>query len=179
MRTASVRAGARPRLVPEYIRVKSLYETYLSLPMSRGLRDEAGPAAEAFTVPTSNFWAKDPITVQRVEGRSIRAVEQSLKGYAIERLGIERWSIPLFGHSRGNATAPGGGAGTVKLRFGFSHLAPRADLLIPTTTGRVIVSADARGHVGTTFEPTTSKLRFTADVNVPERVATARLGVRF
>jgi hypothetical protein len=181
MRThsASLHLGAQPRLMPEYIRVKSFYESYLALPMSHGLRDELGPAAEAFTVPTSNFWAKDPITVQRVEGRSIRAVERSLKGYVIERLGIERWSLPLFGRKGRNAAAPSRETGATKLRFGFSHMAPRADLLIPATGGRVIVSADARGRVGTTFEPTTSRLRFAADVDVPERTATARMSVRF
>jgi len=185
-RTASIRPGAQPRLLLAYIRVKSFYESYLALPMSHGLRDEIGPPAEAFTVPTSNFWARDLVTVQRVEGRSIRAIERSLKGYAIERLGIDRWSFSLFGGGGRNAGAPGREAGApgreagaTKLRFGFSHMVPRADLLIPATGGRVIVSADARGRVGTTFEPTTSRLRFAANVDVPERVATARLSVRF
>jgi hypothetical protein len=176
---APVRSGAQPRLMPQYIRAKSFYESYLALPMSHGLRDETGPAAEAFTVPTASFWARDLVTVQRVEGRSIRAVERSLKGYVIERLGIERWSLPLFGGGGRNSTPPGREAGATKLRFGFSHMAPRADLLIPAGGGRVTVSADARGRLGTTFEPATSRLRIAADVDVPERTAVARLSVRF
>jgi len=67
----------------------------------------------------------------------------------------------------------------VRFHLGFSRLAPRADLLIPVTAGRVVVSADVRGHLRTTFEPNSSKLRLAADVDVPEHTATVRLSLQF
>jgi hypothetical protein len=67
----------------------------------------------------------------------------------------------------------------VRLHLGFSRLAPRADLLIPIAAGRVVVSADVRGHVRTTFEPKSSTLRLAADVDVPDHTATVRLGLQF
>jgi hypothetical protein len=51
--------------------------------------------------------------------------------------------------------------------------------LIPIAAGRVVVSADVRGHVRTTFEPKSSTLRLAADVDVPDHTATVRLGLQF
>jgi hypothetical protein len=54
-----------------------------------------------------------------------------------------------------------------------------ADLLIPVTAGRVVLSADVRGHVRATFEPSSSKLRLAADVDVPAHTAMVRFGLQF
>jgi hypothetical protein len=42
-----------------------------------------------------------------------------------------------------------------------------------------VVSADARGRIGTTFERTSSRLQVAADVDVRERAATVALSTRF
>ena len=163
----------------KYHPTKGFYESYLVARLSHGLRDEIEPAADPFAISTSNLWARDSVAVQRVEGRAIRSVTGALKGFLIERIGFDRWSLPLTRGGSRSPAAPGNGAGGMRVRFGFSHMAPRADFLIPVAAGRVVVSASARGRVGTTFEPTTSRLRLVADVDVPEHVATVHLGLRF
>jgi hypothetical protein len=129
--------------------------------------------------PTSNPVMTDPAALARVEKGATRAIKGALKNYAIESLGIDRWSLRVTGRNEGGRFASADDTSGVRFRLGFSRLAPRADLLIPVTTGRVVVSADVRGHVRTTFEPNSSKLRLAADVDVPEHTATVRLGVRF
>ena len=58
-------------------------------------------------------------------------------------------------------------------------MAPRADLLIPVTTGRVALSVDARGNLRAAFDPGSSRFRVAADVDVPGRTATVGLGMKF
>jgi hypothetical protein len=135
----------------------------------------ANPAWNAVSYPL----AQNPAAVDRVQKGTIRAIESAFKGYAIERLGIDRWSFPVVGGSgRGRAALADDSRG-VRLHLGFSHLAPRADLLIPVTSGRLVVSADVRGRIGATFAPASSKLRLVADVDVPERTAAVSLRLRF
>jgi hypothetical protein len=102
----------------------------------------------------------------------------ALKNYAIESLGIDRWSLRVTGRG-GSRLGPADDSRAVRFRVGFSRLAPRADLLIPVTAGRVVLSADVRGHIRTTFEPSSSKLRLAADIDVPAHTAMVRLGLQF
>jgi hypothetical protein len=177
--TGSALPVALQRLKLNYVPTRGFYESHLAPRMSYGLRDEIAPAAEGSAIPTSNVWARDLDSARRVQRHSIRTIGGAVKGYLIERLGIASWSLPLAGGNVRGVAAPGRDAGAMRLRLGFSHLAPRADLLIPVSVGRVVVSADARGRVGTTFEPKTSRLRLAADVDVPEHAAAVRLSVRF
>jgi hypothetical protein len=138
---------------------------------------ERDVTARDFANPASRPWPGDPAAIQRVQKLGIRAIGGALKRYAVERLGIDRWSLPVTGRSEGNAVA--NDAPRVRFHLGFSHLAPRVDLRIPVTAGRVVVSADARGRIGTTFERTSSRLQVAADVDVRERAATVALSMRF
>jgi hypothetical protein len=153
------------------------YEGYLARRVSALFGRERDVTARDFADPASRPWPGDPAAVQRVQKLGIRAIGGALKRYAVVRLGIDRWSFPVTGRSEGTAVA--NGSPRMRLHFGFSHLAPRADLRIPVTAGRVVVSADARGRIGTTFETTSSRLQVAAAVDVRERTATATLNMRF
>ena len=165
------------RMRPVSSATDGFYEGYLARRVSALFGNEQEVAAQDFANPGSRPWTGDPATVQRVQKLGVRAIGGALKRYAVERLGIDRWSFPATGRSEGAAVAND----SPRLRFhlGFSHLAPRADLRIPVTVGRVVVSADARGRIGTTFEPASSRLRVAADVDVRERTATVALSTRF
>jgi hypothetical protein len=131
--------------------------------------------------PSSNPVARDPATLARVQKGATRAIKGALKTYAVEGLGINRWTIRLTNREgeQQRASSPDDTRGDVRVRFGVSHLAPRADLLIPVGAGRVVVGADARGNFRTIFEPGASKLRVATDYDVPGHIATVRLGMRF
>ena len=165
------------RTQPMPSRTNEFYEGYLARRMSALFSDEKQVTAAELANPASRPWTKDAATAQHFENLGIRAIGDSLQRYAVERLGIDRWSLPLTGRSRGAGGVDE--APRVRFRLGFSHLAPRVDLLIPATAGRVAVSADARGRIGTTFEPISSTLRVAAEVDVRERTATVGMSVRF
>ena len=130
--------------------------------------------------PSSNPVATDPATLERVQKGATRAIKGALKTYAIEGIGINRWTIRLKNREGEQQQAPSPDQpGDVRLRFGVSHMAPRADLLFAVDAGRVVLGADARGNVRTIYEPKASRLRFAADYDVPGHVATVRLGMRF
>jgi hypothetical protein len=125
----------------------------------------------------SNRWTSDPAVAAFVERRTIRSITDAFKGYAIDQLGVDHWTLPGLGRSGG---APfGGESHVVRFRFGFSGMAPRADVLIPVAAGRVAFSADARGRISSSFEPASSKFRLSADVDASERTASIKLGARF
>ena len=93
------------------------------------------------------------------------ATRGALKHYAIESLGLDAWSRPLFGAKGTGLDAPKTDSGGTRLRFGFSHLAPRAEFLIPVDAGHVSFSADAMGRLSTTFETPSSGFRVGASVD--------------
>ena len=130
--------------------------------------------------PSSNPVATDPATLERVQKGATRAVKGALKTYAVEGLGINRWTIRLKNREGEQQQAgPRDDTRDVRIRFGISHMAPRADLLIPIDAGRVVVGADARGNFRTIYEPKASRLRLATDYDVPGHRATVRVGVRF
>jgi len=137
---------------------------FLAPRMDTRLDGEVSAAAH-FVNPTSNPWTRDEATVSRVERTAIRATKGALKRYAIESLGIDAWSLPLFGARASGLDALKTDSGGARLRFGFSHRAPRAEVLFPVSAGRVSFSADALGRIGTTFETPGSSLRFGASVD--------------
>jgi hypothetical protein len=168
---------ALPRMQPVPSTTNEFYRGYLARRVSALFSDEKTVNAAEFSNPASRPWTGDPATVQHLENLGIRAIGDAVKQYAVERLGIDRWSLPLTGRSGGAAAV--NGAPRVRLRLGISQMAPRADLLIPVTAGRLAVSADARGRLGTTFEPTSSRLRVAAGVDIRQRAATIGLSLRF
>lgn len=162
---------------PRYVAALGFYEAQLVPRMS------ADPRADGTFVGThlgdrgSTLWTSDPVVVDLVEKRTIRSITDAFKGYAIEQLGIDHWSLPIMGRS--GRTTSTGEPRDVRLHLGFSRLAPRADLLIPVSAGRVELSVDTHGHVSTTFAPSASRFRLAADVDPSERTATVRLSARF
>jgi hypothetical protein len=154
------------------------YSRFLAPQMTSGLNAEVAAAAY-FASPTANPWTQDNGTVSRIERSALHATTGALKQYAIESLGIDAWSLPLFGGG-GNGQHPlKTESGGTRLRFGFSHMAPRAEVLIPATHGRVAFSADARGRVATSFESATSNFRFGVSYDAPAHAGTFSLIRRF
>ena len=154
------------------------YERFLAPRMTSGLNGEVAAAA-LYANPAANPWTRDNGTVLRIEKDAIRATKSALKNYAIESLGIDTWSLPLFGGGGRGVGALKTDSGGTRLRFGFSHLAPRAEVLIPSAHGRVAFSADARGRLGTSFESVTSKFRFGVSYDAPSHSGTFSLTRRF
>ena len=146
--------------------------------MTSGLNGEVAAAA-FFANPTANPWTQDNGTISRIEKGAIRATTGALKRYAIEGLGIDAWSLPLFGGGGNGLGALKTDSGGTRLRFGFSHLAPRAEVLIPAAHGRVAFSADARGRLATSFESAASNFRVGVSYDAPAHSGTFSLIRRF
>jgi hypothetical protein len=140
------------------------FAKYLAPRMTTGLNGEVDAAAH-FANPAANPWTRDEGTVLRVERRAIHATKGAVKRYAIESLGLDAWSLPLVRGTGTGLDALRTDSGGARLLFGFSHMAPRAEVLIPVTSGRVAFSADAMGRMGVTFETPASSLRFGATVD--------------
>lgn len=162
---------------PELLAKKGFYESYLVPRMSAGASGDSASNGQDFARAASNRWVADPTTVSRVEGQTIRAIQGALKDYALARLGLDAWSLPLStGGSRGGAL--GGEAGGMRLRLGVSHLTPRADLLVKARTGRVVLGADARGRIDVAFASASSRLRLGANLDAPKHRAALQLTIR-
>ena len=132
-------------------------------PLDARLRGESAAALEFATFRANamaNPWTRDFGAVQRVETGAINATSKAMKRYVIDKLGLNGWSLPLGGSGGHGVAAMRTDAGGTRLRFGFSHMAPRADVLIPSgNTGRVTVGLDGRGNVSAAFESVSARLR--------------------
>jgi hypothetical protein len=157
---------------------RGFYEKFLAPRMTSGLNQEVSAAAY-FANPTASPWTRDNETVSRIEKGAIRATKSALKRYAIESMGIDAWSLPLVGGGGRGLDALKTESGGARLRFGISHLAPRAEVLIPATHGRVAFSADARGRLATSFESTAANFRLGVSYDVPGHAGTFLLIRRF
>jgi len=179
--TAPSTASKRPLVLqqwrPSVSATSGFYEDFVAPQMSILYRDETAAAAATPSNPSSNRATQDPAVRERVGKRAVRAFDGGLKRYAIERLGIDGWSFPMLGRHDGSAL-PNDTRGA-RLNLGFSSLARRADLLIPVSSGRVVVSRDVRGRFATTFQAASSKCRLAATVDVRERRAAVGLGLQF
>ena len=156
---------------------RGFLQTFLAPRMAVFMQHD-GAAAQEYASPVANPWTRDSEVVDRVEHNAIRATKSALKRYAVDALGLDTWSIPLSG-GRGGLGAPGGGSSGPGLKLGFSHRTPRAELQLPVASGRVAVSADARGRVGATFRTSASDLRVGAAVDPIDHRATFDLTLRF
>lgn len=129
---------------------RGFYQQFLAPKISSRLNGEIEAATE-FTNRAANPWTRDTHTVGRIEKGALYAAKTALKQYAIDSLGLNARSFALPGTHLGGAGTPGDD-GATRVRFGISHMTPRADVLIPSTHGRIVFSADVRGRVATSFE---------------------------
>ena len=167
-----------PRPLPLSFRApRGFYESQLAPRMSADPSGNDPFIVAPLGDPASRLWANDPAVAARVEQRTLRSITNAFKAYVVQQLGIDHVSFPASG--RGERASPTGGSRGVRFRVGFSRMAPRADVLIPVTTGRVALSVDARGDLRATFDPRSSRFRVAAEVDVPAHRATIGLGVKF
>jgi len=125
-----------------------------------------------FADPNANPWTRSWETQDRVRDNTMRATKSAVKRYALERLYLAGWSLPLgSSHGRG-VSAFRTESGGPRLRFGFSHRAPRVEALFPLDHGRIAVSADPLGRVGTAFETSSGRLRFGLNLDPQDKSAT-------
>lgn len=152
---------------------------YLAPSVDARLRDNTAAALD-FVNRTSNPWTHDPLAVGRVEQNALSATTNAVKRYAIERLGLDAWSLPLTGGTGGRGLdAFRSSNDGPRLRFGISHLAPKAEVSIPTGGARFALSLDARGRLGMTFERASGSLRLGATLDPVAHDATLGLIRRF
>lgn len=167
-------AAARVRFAP-----RSFYKSYLAPRMDSRLQGEAA-AADEYANPAANPWTRDHKTVERIEAGAIKAGKKALKRYFLDSLRIDSWSIPLFETGKAGGS-PGMAArdSRARLRFGVSHLTPRAELSIPVNYGRVGLRADVRGAMDVSFESQSYTFRVDASVDPREHIGTITIGRRF
>jgi len=157
---------------------RGFYAKYLTPRMNSRLDGEI-TAASVYTDVTANPWTKDDQTVSRIERGARRAATGALKQYAIQSLQLKMWSVPLFGAKDAGVDAFREESGGARLRFGIAHLTPRADVTIPGAKGRVVVSLDARGRLGTSFETPASQISFGVSYDPPTQSGAFSLSRRF
>jgi hypothetical protein len=132
-------------------------------------------AVTEFADPDANPWTRTWETQDHVRQNATRATKSALKRYALERLNLTGWSLPL-GASQGRGLAAfRTDSGGPRLRFGFSHMAPRVEALFPLQRGKVALSADPLGRVGTSFETSSGRLRFGLSLDPQDHQATIGL----
>jgi len=154
------------------------YTSFLAPRLDARLHNETEAALD-FANHGANPWTRDAESVGRVERGAIHATTGALKRYAIERFELDDWSIPLIGGGGSGLAALRTDAGGTRLRFGFAHMAPRAEVLVPSHDGRLALSVDTRGRLGASFETISSTFRFTAAVDPESHEATMGLIRRF
>jgi hypothetical protein len=157
---------------------KGFYAKYLTPRMNSRLDGEI-TAATVYTDVAANPWTRDDQTVSRIERGARRAATGALKRYAIQSLQLSTWSVPLFGAKDAGVDAFREESGVTRLRFCIAHLTPRADITIPGANGRVVVSLDARGRLGTSFETPAAKISFGVSYDPPTQSGAFSLSRRF
>ena len=161
-----------PKVLP-----RGFYQQFLAPKISSRLNGEIEAATE-FTNRAANPWTRDTHTVGRIEQGAIYAAKAALKQYAIDSLRLNAWSVAIPGTHLGGA-GTSGDDGATRLRFGISHMTPRADVLIPSTHGRVVFSADVRGRVATSFESHASTFSVGVSFDPVDRSGACSLVRRF
>lgn len=154
------------------------FERYLAPRVGAGLRGETEAALD-FTNHAANPWTRDNETVNRIGYDALRETKRAVKRYAIQSLGIDKWSIPLVAGAGERMDARMTGAGGTRLRFGISHLAPRADVLIPVASGRFAVSVNTRGELDANFETASKLFRMGVSYDPADHTATFGLARQF
>lgn len=157
----------------------SFFHSYLNPRMAARLGSERAAVDADFGSASVNPWTRNLETEDRIRRGAIRATKSALKRYAMERLNIDGWSLPLVsGRARG-ISAFRTESGGPRLRFGISHLTPKAEVLVPLGSGRVTFGADALGRVGTSYEMLGSTLRVSGSFDPKDHRAAAGLTFGF
>lgn len=147
-----------PSLAPAPVAPSSTFLDTVIVPrVDSNLRSDAAAALDYAgfrSDPFANPWTHDNRTVQRVGSGAINATQDAVKRYVVRQLGLDKWSLPLGGGSKGGGLSSlRTDSGGMRLRFGVAHMAPRAELLIPSgNTGRVTLGLDGRGRMSIGFE---------------------------
>jgi len=142
------------------------YRNFFEPRMTSRLNGEFSAAAE-FANPAANPWTKDHETVSRIQRDAIGATKRALKQYAIASLHIDAWSLPLSKTGGSSFGSVGNESSRARMKFGISHLAPRAEVLIPSARGNASFSFDARGALGASFQSKASNFSLGLSYNVP------------
>ena len=126
----------------------------------RGSSAAALDFASFRTNPLANPWTRDRAAVEQVGTLALNATKDAVKRYAIDRLGLDNWSLPLAGSKGTGVDSLRTDSGGTRLRFGVAHMAPKAELMIPSgNTGRVTFGLDGRGRMSAGFENASAHLR--------------------
>lgn len=128
---------------------------YLTPQIDRQLAADEHAAVESAD-RFANPWLRDTGTASRIGHDAVRATGHALKNWALDRLDLQSLGFTMTG--RAPASTPFGEHASV--RFGFAHMAPRAEMLFPSARGKFRFSADLRGRLATGFDTPTGGLRF-------------------
>lgn len=157
---------------------RSFIQSYLAPKMSARLGNSRAAVHSEFASP--NPWtSRIEDTEDQVRRGAIKATKSALKKYALERLNLTGWSVPLRSGQAKGVQAFRTESGGPRLRLGFSHRAPNAEAVIPLDRGRLSFSASLLGRVGTSFETPGGKLRVGAYFDPQEDAATAAVSFAF
>jgi hypothetical protein len=175
--TAFAQDDAKPPAKQPLVAPHNFYKQFLTPKIDSRLNGEIEAATE-FTNPDANPWTRDVHTVNRIEKGALYAAKTAFKQYAIDSLKLNTWSVALPSAHTGVLSTSGDDGG-MRLRFGISHLTPRADVMIPSAHGKVVFSADVRGRVATSFESHASTFSFGVSYDPVDNSAACSLVRRF
>jgi hypothetical protein len=136
-------------------------------------------AANAFIDPRENPWTRDDRAVTRIERNALSAAKNAVKQYMLESMRVEAWSVPLYNAGGSKLGTVGSEDSRARLRFGISHLTPRAELSIPSGRGNASFSFNARGAMGVSFDSKASNFALGVAVDPRDRTASFTLNRRF
>ena len=136
-------------------------------------------AANEFVDLRANPWTRDDQTISRIERNAFSATKRALKQYVIESMRVDAWSVPLFQAGGSKFGTVGGETSRARLRFGISHLTPRAELSIPSGRGNASFSFNARGAMGVSFDSKASNFAVGVAVDPKAHTASFTLNRRF
>jgi hypothetical protein len=157
---------------------RGFYQKYVVPRVDSTLQGEIVAAGD-YVNPNANPWTKDHLLVHRVEADAIRAGKNAMRQYLLDTFKVDTWSVPLFQSTKANPEGPAPSDTRARLRFGVSHLTPRAALDIPNAFGHVALGADAKGAVNAMFESHSYTFRVEASYDPREHLSTFTLGRRF
>jgi hypothetical protein len=171
--TSKVTEATKAPVVPH-----GFFERFLAPRVAAGLYGETD-AAVTFSNHAANPWTRDNETVGRIGTDALRETKRAVKRYAIESLGVDRWSVPLLANAGSRMDSRMTSARGTRLRFGISHMSPRADVTIPVANGRFAVSVNTRGELDADFETVSRNFRMGISFDPAEHSATFSLARLF
>ena len=158
---------------------KSFLHAFLAPRMAARLGDDPAARAADPADPAAKAWMQGAEASSRVGRAAVGAATSALQNYALERLNVDSWSIPLLHRSAATGNGDATGATGPRLRFGVAHMSPRAEVVVPAGGGRFAFSADLRGNLAASFETAASRVRLAAAVDVAGRNTSVFLSKRF